>query len=488
MTFNAENLLLIGSVLIFISIIVTKRTYHFGIPSLLIFLIVGMLFGSDGLGLQFNNASQAQFIGMMALSVILFTGGMDTRIAEIKPVLWQGLVLSTMGVLLTTFITGLFIYLISGWSAISISMSLLTSMLLAATMSSTDSASVFNLLRSQKMMLKNNLRPMLELESGSNDPMAYMLTIVLIQIISAGEANAGNIVKEFALQFAIGGIAGYAMGKFMVWMLNKIKGFVIGVVLFTPILALILYFTSKFSSTWWLWGFVAVALFQTLMIVIYPMFIIPLFNKLEDLPEGELKTALFDLAKRGGFFAKTIQVIDGSRRSAHSNAYFTGFGKFRRIVLFDTLINQLQQSELEAVLAHEIGHYRKGHIVKMIVVSYAMTFVMFAFLGYLADCRWFYEQFGFSQGQGIGSVLLIFALFSGAFTFWFAPVSNYFSRKREYEADTFAAELCGGGQPLISALKKLHKKNLGNLTPHPLYSAFHYSHPTLLERMDNLYR
>lgn len=223
MTFNAENLLLIGSVLIFISIIVTKRTYHFGIPSLLIFLIVGMLFGSDGLGLQFNNASQAQFIGMMALSVILFTGGMDTRIVEIKPVLWQGLVLSTMGVLLTTFITGLFIYLISGWSAISISMSLLTSMLLAATMSSTDSASVFNLLRSQKMMLKNNLRPMLELESGSNDPMAYMLTIVLIQIISAGEANAGNIVKEFALQFAIGGIAGYAMGKFMVWMLNKIK-------------------------------------------------------------------------------------------------------------------------------------------------------------------------------------------------------------------------------------------------------------------------
>lgn len=293
---------------------------------------------------------------------------------------------------------------------------------------------------------------------------------------------------EFFEQFSIEQRFGFNKSTVGLWVSDKIKGFVIGVVLFTPILALILYFTSKFSSTWWLWGFVAVALFQTLMIVIYPMFIIPLFNKLEDLPDGELKTALFDLAKRGGFFAKTIQVIDGSRRSAHSNAYFTGFGKFRRIVLFDTLIDQLQQSELEAVLAHEIGHYRKGHIVKMIVVSYVMTFVMFAFLGYLADCRWFYEQFGFSQGQGIGSVLLIFALFSGAFTFWFAPVSNYFSRKREYEADTFAAELCGGGQPLISALKKLHKKNLGNLTPHPLYSAFHYSHPTLLERMDNLYR
>jgi STE24 endopeptidase len=155
-------------------------------------------------------------------------------------------------------------------------------------------------------------------------------------------------------------------------------------------------------------------------------------------------------------------------------------------VLFDTLIEQLEQAELEAVLAHEIGHYRKGHIIKMIITSFAMTFVMFAFMGYIANCDWFYQQFGFDKSLGLGSVILMYVLFGGSFTFWIAPITNYFSRKNEYEADAFASELCNGGQSLISALKKLHKKNLGNLTPHPLYSACNYSHPTLAERMEAL--
>ena len=180
MLFNAENILLIGSVLLFVSIVVSKTGYRFGVPTLLVFLLVGMFFGSDGLGLQFHNADEAQFIGMVALSIILFSGGMDTKFSEIRPVLSQGILLSTVGVLLTTLFTGLFIYWISGFEHVSITMSLITAMLLAATMSSTDSASVFNILRSQSMNLKHNLRPMLELESGSNDPMAYMLTIVLI--------------------------------------------------------------------------------------------------------------------------------------------------------------------------------------------------------------------------------------------------------------------------------------------------------------------
>lgn len=223
MLFSIENMLLVGSVLLIISIVVGKTGYRFGVPALLLFLLVGMFFGSDGLGLQFNNTHQAQAIGMVALSVILFSGGMDTKVADIKPIMSAGLVLSTAGVLLTALFTGLFIWIISGMSFTNISFPLTTSLLLAATMSSTDSASVFGILRSQKMNLKHNLRPMLELESGSNDPMAYMLTIVLIQIILSGSMNAGDIAGNLVIQFLVGTAGGYILGKLTVLFLNKIN-------------------------------------------------------------------------------------------------------------------------------------------------------------------------------------------------------------------------------------------------------------------------
>ncbi len=224
MVFTAENILLIGAILIFSSILISKTGYKFGIPTLLLFLLVGMGFGSDGLGLQFDNASDAQFIGMMALSIILFTGGMDTKLKDIRPVLAQGILLSTIGVLLTTLLTGGFIFYLSQWTSTNISMSFLTCLLLAATMSSTDSASVFNLLRSQNMNLKENLRPMLELESGSNDPMAYMLTIALIQVVASGsELDMGLIAKDLLVQFLFGGVIGFAFGQFAVWLINKIN-------------------------------------------------------------------------------------------------------------------------------------------------------------------------------------------------------------------------------------------------------------------------
>lgn len=224
MVFTAENILLIGSVLIFSSIIISKTGYRFGIPTLLLFLLVGMLFGSDGLGLQFNSARDAQFIGMIALSIILFSGGMDTKFQDIKPVLKPGMVLSTVGVLLTTVLTGVFIYFLSGLTHTNIELTMMASLLLAATMSSTDSASVFSLLRSQRMNLKENLRPMLELESGSNDPMAYMLTIVLIQIISSGsELSLAVVGRDLLVQFLIGGSVGYAFGRFAVWLVNRIN-------------------------------------------------------------------------------------------------------------------------------------------------------------------------------------------------------------------------------------------------------------------------
>lgn len=223
MLFTAENSLLIGSILLFVSIVVGKTGYRFGVPALLLFLVVGMLFGSDGLGLQFNNAKEAQFIGMVALSIILFSGGMDTKFTEIRPILSPGIVLSTVGVLLTALFTGLFIWWLSGMSWTNIYFPLTTSLLLAATMSSTDSASVFAILRSQKMNLKHNLRPMLELESGSNDPMAYMLTIILIQFIQSAGMGTGAILGSFVIQFLVGAVSGYLLGKLAIWMLNKIN-------------------------------------------------------------------------------------------------------------------------------------------------------------------------------------------------------------------------------------------------------------------------
>ena len=224
MVFTAENILLIGAILIFCSILISKTGYRFGIPTLLLFLLVGMGFGSDGLGLQFDSASDAQFIGMMALSIILFTGGMDTKLHDSRPVLAQGILLSTVGVLVTTLLTGGFIYFLSSSTSADIALPLLTSLLLAATMSSTDSASVFNLLRSQKMNLKENLRPMLELESGSNDPMAYMLTIALIQVVASGsDLSIGGVAKDLLVQFFFGGVIGFAFGKFSVWLINKIE-------------------------------------------------------------------------------------------------------------------------------------------------------------------------------------------------------------------------------------------------------------------------
>ncbi len=220
---TATSIILIGGVLIFVSILVGKAGSRFGIPSLLLFLLVGILFGSEGLGLRFYNADIAQFIGMIALSIILFSGGMDTQFSDIKPILWQGIALSTAGVFLTALFTGVFIFWISGFDFTTIYMPLATSLLLAATMSSTDSASVFNILRSQKIQLKYNLKSTLELESGSNDPMAYMLTIALIQYITASAFGIGGVIWSFLMQFAIGGAVGFIVGKLAVRLINRIQ-------------------------------------------------------------------------------------------------------------------------------------------------------------------------------------------------------------------------------------------------------------------------
>ena len=223
MFITTENILLIGSILFFISILIGKTGSRLGVPVLLLFLIIGMLAGKDGVGIEFESPAAAQFIGVISLSIILFSGGMDTKIEEIRPVVKQGVLLATVGVLLTTLLTGGFIYLVSRWAFPGYATTLIGCLLLAAVMSSTDSASVFNILRSKNLNLKHNLRPLLELESGSNDPMAYMLTILLIQIIQTGEIESGQILLSLIVQFSVGILAGYLSGRCAAWILNHLK-------------------------------------------------------------------------------------------------------------------------------------------------------------------------------------------------------------------------------------------------------------------------
>jgi len=292
-----------------------------------------------------------------------------------------------------------------------------------------------------------------------------------------------GIPWEWYAQFRLEERFGFNKSTVKLWIVDKLKGVLVGFALGYPLLVLILWLVGL-TTWWWLWAFAAFFVFQLVMMVVYPMFIMPLFNKFEELPEGELRTALFALGNRTGFRAKTILVMDGSKRSGHSNAFFTGFGRFRRVVLFDTLIEQLSQRQLEGVLAHEIGHYKLGHIPKMVLLSVVSLLVSFALLGWLATSPWFAEAFGFASAPGqLGPTLLLFGMLSGLLTFWLSPLTNRLSRKHEYQADAFArAAMAGDPAPMIGALRRLSEKNLSNLTPHPLFSAFYYSHPTLLER------
>jgi STE24 endopeptidase len=265
------------------------------------------------------------------------------------------------------------------------------------------------------------------------------------------------------------------------WWMDRLKGLLLALALGYPLLALILKLVDWTGAWWWLWAWAALLAFQLLMAVLAPVLLLPLFNKFTPLPEGALRERLLKLAERTRFRARSIQIMDGSKRSRHSNAFFTGFGRFRKIVLFDTLVQQLAERELEAVLAHEIGHYKKKHIPKMLLASATGSLAGFYLLSILVNQAWFYRSFGFQPGN-IAAAILLFGLLSGVVTFWLSPLLHRWSRRYEYQADAFAARVMNESASLIQALRKLNEKNLSNLTPHPLYSGFYYSHPTLLER------
>ncbi len=282
-------------------------------------------------------------------------------------------------------------------------------------------------------------------------------------------------------QFRLEARYGFNQSTVGLWLMDQVKSTLLGLAIGFPLAWALLALVRLAGPAWWVWGFALVFGFQLLMLVLYPKLILPLFNKLTPLPEGEARTRLLALSDRTGFRAQTIEVMDGSKRSSHSNAFFTGFGRFRRIVLFDTLMNQLGQEELEAVLAHEIGHYKRGHIPKRLATVAGLQLAAFAAVAWLAQAPWFNTAFGLPAGA-TAATFLLFGLLGGLATFWFSPLGNWVSRKHEYEADAFAREAMGGPTSLSGALRKLSQKNLSNLTPHPLYSAVYYSHPTLLER------
>src|SRR5947207_8369173 len=288
-------------------------------------------------------------------------------------------------------------------------------------------------------------------------------------------------------QFKLEERFGFNTTTIKTWVLDRVKGFLLALLLGYPLLALVLKLIDWAGAVWWLWAAAVVIAFQLLLLLVAPAIIMPLFNKFTPLPQGTLRERLFALAQRTDFPTRSIELMDGSKRSRHSNAFFTGFGRFRKIVLFDTLVAQLTEPELESVLAHEIGHYKKRHVLKLLGVSIAGVVLAFAAIAWLARQQWFYRAFGFEHQAGFAAAnvvpaILLFALLAGTISFWVSPFIHIWSRRFEYEADAFARATMGEAQPLIHALRRLSKKNLSNLIPHPLYSGFYYSHPTLLER------
>lgn len=274
---------------------------------------------------------------------------------------------------------------------------------------------------------------------------------------------------------------GFNTSSLSIFIADKIKEILLGLILFLPLLSALFYLEKVFPKFWWIIAACIFVGFQFLLQVIYPRLILPLFFKFSPLPDENLKKELFSLAKKADFPAKDILVIDGSRRSRHSNAFFSGLGKSRMVVLFDTLLQQLSTGELKAVLAHEIGHYKKNHIFQMISLSVIQTFLAIFLISWLMEQPFFLNAFGFETSL-LAPTIAIFFFFGSLFSYWISPLKNILLRKYEFEADQFALNQMGKKTQLIDALKKLHQENLSNLYPSKIYCVFYYSHPTLEER------
>ena len=269
---------------------------------------------------------------------------------------------------------------------------------------------------------------------------------------------------------------------------DLIKGVLLGLAIGLPLLWVVLTLMTEAGEYWWVWTWFVWVAFNALMLWLFPTFIAPLFNKFKPLEDGPLKDRIENLLKRCDFTSQGLFIMDGSKRSAHGNAYFTGMGKAKRIVFFDTLIERLSPEEIEAVLAHELGHFKRQHIRKRLIQSFALSFLVLALLGWISTKAWFYLSLGVMPditGHNAGLALALFSLVMPVFGFFLTPINSMGSRKHEYEADSFAAEK-SSAKDLISALVKLYQDNAATLTPDPLYSKFYDSHPPAPLRIAHL--
>ncbi|MBV8666811.1 MAG: M48 family metallopeptidase [Burkholderiaceae bacterium] len=328
-----------------------------------------------------------------------------------------------------------------------------------------------------------------------------LISVALINTLGSGMAGQIALLAAFAVisglidlpfdyyrQFTLEARFGFNKMTPALFLVDLAKGLLLSAAIGLPLIWVVLTLMAQAGSLWWLYTWLVWCGFQLLMLVLYPSVIAPLFNKFTPLADDSLRSRIEQLMQRIGFASQGLFVMDGSKRSAHGNAYFSGFGSAKRIVFFDTLLERLAPQEIEAVLAHELGHFKLKHIVKRIVVMFALSFVFLAVLGYLKGQTWFYTGLGVEPlltGSNDAMALILFALALPVFTFLFSPLTSISSRKHEFEADAFASQHTNA-QDLVSALVKLYEDNASTLTPDPLHSAFYDSHPPASVRINRL--
>lgn len=326
-------------------------------------------------------------------------------------------------------------------------------------------------------------------------------------LLATGLAAYGSLVPQLALLAVFGLISGlldlpftlystfrieerFGFNKitFRLWLSDLLKSTLVGVVVGLPVVALILWLMGSAGSAWWLWAWGSWMVFNLLILVLYPTVIAPLFNQFKPLEDETLKARVTALMQRCGFAAKGLFVMDGSKRSAHANAYFTGFGAAKRVVFYDTLLKQLSPGEVDAVLAHELGHFKHKHIIQRMVSMFAVSLAGFALLGWLSTQAWFYTGLGVRpsmNGANDALALLLFMQVVPLFSFFVSPLFAQLSRKHEFEADAYAMSQTDR-RDLQSALLKLYKDNASTLTPDPVFVKFYYSHPPASERLGRM--
>jgi STE24 endopeptidase len=311
--------------------------------------------------------------------------------------------------------------------------------------------------------------------------------VALLSVFSTLTDSPFDLFRTFVIE------ARYGFNKttLKVWLLDALKGAMLGALIGIPLLLVTFWLMAKMGSLWWLYVWLVWTGFSLAMIAIYPTFIAPLFNKFQPLQDESLKSRIETLLAKCGFQSKGLFVMDGSKRSSHGNAYFTGMGKSKRIVFFDTLMERLNPSEIEAVLAHELGHFKRKHITKRLIAMFSMSFVTLALMGWVIDKPWFYTGLGMPEAMvssgapHVAVSLVLFFTVLPVFTFWTTPLASLISRKHEFEADAYAAQQTDA-RDLISALVKLYRDNAATLTPDPVHSAVYDSHPPAAIRIAHL--